>query len=261
MDEIKKHAYTTVTETPDTKATKDQIERLYCRYRFALDFCSGKDVLEVACGAGQGLGYLAKKARRVVGGDIDENNLKYAREHYKGRIELKVLDAHRLPFENGSFDVVILYEAIYYLRDPAEFVKESIRVLRNSGALIICTVNKEWADFNPSPHSYKYFSAPELFDLLIRGGFKEVRMFGESLVDNKTVKDKFISFLKKTAVTLHLIPKTMKGKEFFKRIFIGKLSPLPAEINDAMAQYSAPMAIDASSSNHSYKVLYALGRK
>ena len=41
MPEVK--TYNSVTETPDTKATLDQLERIYSRYRFALDFCEGKD--------------------------------------------------------------------------------------------------------------------------------------------------------------------------------------------------------------------------
>jgi 2-polyprenyl-3-methyl-5-hydroxy-6-metoxy-1,4-benzoquinol methylase len=61
--------YCTVTELPGSNATKEQLARLYHRYHFAAGFCEGKDVLEVACGAGQGLGYLARKAKSVVGGD------------------------------------------------------------------------------------------------------------------------------------------------------------------------------------------------
>ena len=58
--------YITVTEMPGNKATKENIEMLYTRYKWASQFIEGKDVLEVACGAGQGLGYLAKKAKKVV---------------------------------------------------------------------------------------------------------------------------------------------------------------------------------------------------
>jgi cyclopropane fatty-acyl-phospholipid synthase-like methyltransferase len=51
--------YIHVTEIPGNKASAEQIERLYHRYHFASAFCQGKEVLEVACGAGMGLGYLA----------------------------------------------------------------------------------------------------------------------------------------------------------------------------------------------------------
>lgn len=143
--------YRTVTEVPEDRVTHEQFARMFHRYRFATNFCKGKDVLEIACGAGQGLGYLARKARRVVGGDCTENLIQSAREYYKDRVELYLLDAHRLPFEDKSFDVVILYEAIYYLAQPEKFVAETRRVLREGGILLIATVNKDWSEFNPSP--------------------------------------------------------------------------------------------------------------
>ena len=175
--------YTTVTELPGQRATREELERLYHRYKFASKFCEDKDVLEVACGAGQGLGYLEKFANKVVGGDIDENNLRFAISHYEGRqnIEVKTLDAHQLPFEDKSFDVVILYEAIYYLPKPEEFLAESHRVLREGGVLLIATVNKDLYDFNPSPHTYKYYGVAELNELFARHGF-ETEFFGDTRV-------------------------------------------------------------------------------
>jgi len=255
--------YTIVTELPGGKASKEQLERLYHRYYFASQFCQGKDVLEVACGAGQGLGYLAKKAKRVVGGDICEDNLKFAREYYKDRqnIELKILDAHQLPFDNDSFDLVILYEAIYYLTNPEQFVKEAKRVLRKCGNVLICTANKDWCGFNPSPFSYKYFSAHDLFGLLKQNHFVDVALYGASPVKTKTVKNKIISWIKRIAVALNIIPKTMKGKELLKRIFCGELIALPPEVSDGMAEYTPPVTIPYDSPNFEYKVLYVVGYK
>lgn len=77
--------YVTVTELPGFKAHREQIERLYHRYRFAAEYCKGKEVLEVACGGGIGLGYLGKFATKVVSGDIDEGVLKFTRARYKNR--------------------------------------------------------------------------------------------------------------------------------------------------------------------------------
>lgn len=254
--------YIIVTELPCTKSSKEQLERLYQRYHFASGFCKDKQVLEVACGAGIGLGYLAKTARRIVGGDIDKNNLKFAQEYYRNRekIGLQILDAHELPFPNNSFDVVILYEAIYYLTEPEKFIEESYRVLKKDGMLIVGTVNKDWADFNPSPYSIKYFSVNELYQL-INKKFSKVEIYGSFLVTSNSVKDKIISIIKKLAKIFNLIPKTMKGKELFKRIFFGKLTKLPPEITDGMAKYNPPVTIPSNSANSNYKVLYAVGWK
>lgn len=253
--------YSSVTELPGNKADSEQLKRLYQRYRFAQEFCKDKKVLEVACGAGMGLGYLAKVANKVVGGDIDENVLKYAQDHYGGRddVEVRQLDAHDLPFGNQEFDVVLLYEAIYYLDKPERFVKEAHRVLKDEGLLIICTVNKDWSDFNPSQFSKKYYSAPGLYQLLNQF-FPEVKLYGAFPTEANSLRDVIISLLKRTAVTLNLIPKTMKGKEIFRRIFYGELKPLPSEVKDGMVEYAEPVRIETESANSQYKILYAKAR-
>ncbi|MBN2121036.1 MAG: class I SAM-dependent methyltransferase, partial [Candidatus Omnitrophica bacterium] len=253
--------YTTVTELPGQGIPKEQLQRLYSRYRFAAQFCEGKDVLEVACGGGMGLGYLAKKTRRVVGTDVDAEILKVPLEYYKDRDNISVtqMDAHKFLFEDKSFDVVILYEAIYYLENPREFIKEAWRVLRNDGVLVIGTVNKDWQDFNPSPFSKRYFSVPELRDL-IKEFFAEVNMFAAFSTKTNSFKDIMVSWVKRLAVKAHLIPKTMKSKEFLKKVFFGRLRPMPYEITEGTAAYSEPASISFQPTKD-YKIIYAVARK
>ena len=249
-------SFLTVTETPGMGATRDQIAMLYSRYRFAATFCEGKDILEVACGCGQGLGYLSKKGKGVIGGDYTENLLSTANATYKGGIPLLSLDAHSLPFQAESFDVIILFEAIYYLSDPGLFIEECRRVLRKNGIVFICTVNKEWKDFNPSPFSTQYFSAYELSNLLEKYHF-DVQILGAFPVVKESIKDHIVSFLKRSAISLGLMPKTMRGKELLKRIFLGELKPFPSEVQEGMADYTSPTPIP-NGANSNYKVIYAV---
>lgn len=251
--------YTTVTEIPGNRVTQEQLERMFHRYSFAAHFSEGKDILEVACGAGQGLGYLAKRARRVFGGDYTEKLIKEAKQYYDERIPLLRLDAHFLPFRDQIFDVVILYEAIYYLMQPEEFFYEARRILRNDGILLIATVNKDWSEFNPSPFSIYYFSVHELSKLLEEKGFK-VEMYGAFSALPKGVREKMIRTIRKIASALHLIPKTMKGKEFFKNIFYGKLVPLKEEIEDGICEYLPPVPIPDDIPNREFKIIYAVAR-
>lgn len=249
--------YTSVTEAPGNHITREALTMMCTRYAYAADLCEGKDVLEVACGAGQGLGYLAKRARRVVGGDYTEQLLQTARHHYRDKIPLMRLDAHVLPFRDRCFDVVILYEAIYYLPYPGRFLEECRRVLRDGGVLLICTINREWSDFNPSPFSTRYFSAQELSELLQEHQFR-VEIYGAFPVKSGSIRDLVVSFIRRTAVALHLIPKTMKGKELLKRLFLGKLVPMPAEVADGMADYAPPRPLSSDSMSAQYRVLYAI---
>jgi len=251
--------YTNVTEVPGNQVTQEQMERMVHRYCFASNFADGKDVLEVACGAGLGLGYLAKKAKRVVGGDYTENLVKIAKDYYGQRLPVLRLDAHGLPFRNQCLDVVILYEAIYYLTEPEKFFREAQRVLRKKGVLLVAMVNKDWSEFNPSPFSTSYFSVPELSESLKKNGFK-VEMYGAFSVLPKSAKEKIVASVRKIAVALHLIPKTMKGKEFLKKVFYGKLKPLKGEIEEGSCECSPPSPLPLDVSNREYKVIYAVAR-
>lgn len=251
--------YSTVTEIPGNRVTQDQLERMFHRYCFAANFSEGKDLLEVACGSGQGLGYLAKRAKWVLGGDYTENLIMVAKRYYQERVPLLRLDAHFLPFRDQSFDVVLLYEAIYYLAQPEHFFDEARRVLRKEGVLLIATVNKHWSEFNPSPFSTSYFSVPELSESLEKNGFK-VEMYGAFSVLPKSAKEKIVASIRKIAVALHLIPKTMKGKEFLKKVFYGKLKALKAEIEEGSWEFSPPSSLPLDVPNEEYKVIYAVAR-
>ena len=253
--------YSGVTEVAGTRVTREALSMLYTRYAFGAAVAEGDDVLDVACGGGSGLGYLAKHARRVVGGDYTAPLLARAAHHYQGEIPLLRLDAHALPFRSQSFDAVLLYEAIYYLLGPERFVVEAGRVLRPSGSLVISTVNPEWSDFNPSPLSARYFSGRELASLLSAGGF-QAEIFGAFPVAHASAKEHVVSAVRRAAVRLHMIPSTMKGKELLKRLFLGRLVSFPSEVTEAMASYCPPARLRTTTEPiRDFKVLYAVGRR
>jgi len=140
------------------------------------------------------------------------------------------------------------------------FVEPSLGVELPFFSHLICQfVNKDWSEFNPSPFSTRYFSVPELGKLLQNNGFK-VEFYGAFSILPNGLKEEAIATIKRIAVALRLIPKTMKGKEFLKRVFFGKLIPLPPEIKDGMAEYSAPVPIPNDKPNSEYKVIYAVAR-
>ena len=252
--------YSNVTESPGGQASREQLARLFHRYRFAADYCRGKDVLEVACGTGQGLGYLKARARSVIGVDCTYSSLSAAQHHYRGRIPLLCADAQSLPFPGARFDAVVLLEAIYYLPSAEVFIREMHRLLRPGGVLVIGTVNKDWLDFHPSPLSVKYFSVPELATVLHKHGF-EAEFFGGFLASDGSLRGKALSFAKRTAVKFHLIPDTMKQKEILKRIVFGRLAPLPAEIQECSETCPPPQSISSEFPNHQFKIIYAVGHR
>lgn len=254
--------YASVTEVPGLRVHQKQLSALYTRYHYARPFCENRDVLEVACGAGMGLGYLAESAEHVVGGDIDENCLRFAEETYSDHPKVKVcsLTAEKLDFPDDSFDTLLMYEAIYYLPCVENFYREARRVLRPGGTLIVVSVNREWGGFNPSPFSIRYYSAQELADHMRQAGFEpSIKVAFE---DNPhSLKRRVIGGVRRVAVALNLIPKTMRGKEWLKRLFYGELAPVDRELKDGVARLEAlqdPPPLDQPIVN--YEVVYATGK-
>jgi SAM-dependent methyltransferase len=244
-----------VTELPGTPISGEQVERLLSRYRWAADFCAGRDVVEVACGAGPGLGMLAAPARTIEGGDYSEPILEFARRHYGARVPLQRLDAQVLPFPNRSKDVIILFEAIYYLPHPQQFVAECARVLRPGGKVLISSANKDLWDFHPSPHSHRYFGVPELRDLFEASGFRCV-FFGYQPAARMALRQRVLRPIKRFAVMSGLMPKTMSGKRWLKRIVFGAQVPMPAELDPNAQPREAARPIADGAPDITHKVIY-----
>ncbi len=252
--------YETVTELPGAPVNTEQLKMLDTRYGWAGELAAGKEVLEVACGSGIGLGHLAAHAKRVVGGDYDPKIAEIARQQYDGKIEVRQMDAQSLPFEDASFDMVMLFEAIYYLQNPVQFVQEACRVLRPGGSLLICSANCERPDFNVSPFSHRYLSASSLRQLLESHGF-QTTIYAGFLTESQGAGDRIRQGCREVAVKLKLIPKTMKWKARFKRLFFGKLKSLPAKLGPELNGQEPLVEVDSIDAVSDYKVLYALGER
>jgi SAM-dependent methyltransferase len=244
-----------VTELAGTEISSEQLERMSHRYHWAAQYCQGKDVLEVGCGSGQGLGLLLQIAKSVEAGDYSETVLRIPREHYGDRLALREFDAQSLPYADGSKDVIILFETIYYVPDARRFVAECRRVLRPGGAVLIATANKDLPDFNPSPLSHKYYGAVELKELFAGAGFS-ANISGYFEVGKVSWRQRILRPIKRIVVRLGLMPKTMRGKQLLKRLVFGELVPMPAELELSNEPLRAISAVSAEHPDIAHKVLY-----
>ncbi|EHR72930.1 methyltransferase family protein [Burkholderiales bacterium JOSHI_001] len=252
--------FISVTERGGEPVSQAQVDRFFQRYIWAGEIARGKDVLELACGTGPGLGHLQQLARRLVAADISAQVLAAARAHYGLRIDLRQLDACNTGLEAGSFDVVILFEAIYYLPDVEAFLGEVARLLRPGGRLLLATANKDLFDFNPSPFSHRYFNPPELAALLRDRGF-DAAFFGGSPVPAAGMKTRLLRAAKRFAARHRLIPGSMNGKRLLKRLVFGPLVSMPVELDAHGAAYAAPQPIPADQPDTRHQVLYCLATK
>lgn len=100
-------------------------------------------VLDLACGVGGFSFLLEEYGFEVVGIDIDDEMIKKAREYAKeknSKVEFIVGDARKLPFEDETFDYILLLgNTILHFspRELSEVFKEVKRVLKKDGLLLI----------------------------------------------------------------------------------------------------------------------------
>jgi ubiquinone/menaquinone biosynthesis C-methylase UbiE len=112
-----------------------RIEHLQ-RYIFTLDLVTKKRVLDLACGEGYGSFLISGAAKQVIGVDVSDvavrhATTKYAKKH--GNLKFQKCSATNLPFQDGSFDVVVSFETIEHLAEQMQMVAEIRRVLSPQG--------------------------------------------------------------------------------------------------------------------------------
>lgn len=103
------------------------------------DIAPGSRVLDVGCGLGGAVFFLAeKKACKVTGIDLMEDNISQAnhRAREKNLLEsthFEVGDAHALPYPPGTFDVVWGQDAWCHVDDKQALIEQAHRVLTDRG--------------------------------------------------------------------------------------------------------------------------------
>lgn len=94
-------------------------------------------VLEIACGTGVIARAAADVSRSYLATDDSEAMLAQAQRGKRPeQLIFSKADACALPFANGSFDVVILSNALQCVPEPGTALRECSRVLTKSGVLI-----------------------------------------------------------------------------------------------------------------------------
>jgi SAM-dependent methyltransferase len=121
----------------------DLLNEHLARYSFAGRLARGKRVLDAGCGAGYGSAELAHTAASVVGADVAQEAVDFARGHYQApNLTFERASCTSLPHPDGAFDLVVAFEVIEHLPDWRGFLAEVRRLLAACGQFVVSTPNR-----------------------------------------------------------------------------------------------------------------------
>jgi len=152
---------------------------LLVRYTPATEKGEGR-LLDVGCGDGQSLEILADLGWSVSGVEVDPSAVAVAR----GRgLDVRHGTLAQAALAEDTFDVVTSSHVIEHVHDPADFLRQSRRVMRPGGHLVTVTPNARamllerhganWLALDP-PRHLLLFTAASLEALARRVGFRDV---------------------------------------------------------------------------------------
>ena len=156
-----------------------------------IEVVSGDKVLDVGCGNGSLINRVNQRCNiEAFGVDISPNMINECQKRYKD-IEFKVTSGETLPFDDVYFNILTICCVLHHLKNPINFFKESYRVLKSGGILI---VGEPWfplpikqiVDYIVSPiikaGDNKIFSHKRLKKLFVDNGFVIIEVFKQGSI-------------------------------------------------------------------------------
>lgn len=100
--------------------------------------CSGKDILDVACGTGVLIpDYLARDVGSITAIDIAPEMIKIARGKFtQANLEFICGDVETTEFEK-KFDCIVVYNAFPHFPEPKRLIKRLTSLLKEGGTLTV----------------------------------------------------------------------------------------------------------------------------
>lgn len=97
-----------------------------------------KNILDVGCASGWMLSKISEKYPKAqyTGVDVYKKAIEYGQKLYKN-LRLISVDAHKLPFKDKFFDLVICTELLEHVQNPQKVLSEIKRILVPNGIAIV----------------------------------------------------------------------------------------------------------------------------
>jgi len=137
------------------------LARHLAAYRWAAGRAAGRRVLDAGCGEGYGTALLAEVAAAVTGVDRPAATAVAAARHVRPNLAFRALDLAALDALDARYDLVVSFQVIEHLPDPAAFLAALARRTAAGGTLVVTTPNRLMS-LTENPHHLREWTAPEL---------------------------------------------------------------------------------------------------
>ena len=133
-------------------------------------------VLDIASGDGVIGELLHSRADSVDCVDVSPKVVEAGRKRVEefDNVRFHLGDMHALPFEDGSFDTVLLLHALTYSRTPGQSISEAVRVLKAGGRLVAATLvrHRHNVQVQAYGHVNSGFDRDQLTELVSNAGLE-----------------------------------------------------------------------------------------
>ena len=115
-----------------------KIDVVLCDF-FSMRTLENKKILDYGCGSGHIARYFAKR-NDVTAADIADQR----DADQRNGMRFVLIESGRMPFEDASFDIVLLNHVIAYVPDQERLMLEVRRILRDGGVCYFATPNRNF---------------------------------------------------------------------------------------------------------------------
>jgi SAM-dependent methyltransferase len=98
-------------------------------------------LLEVGCGKGRLIKHLLDTGHDIRGCEVNQFMLDEGRRLY-GPLPIDKIDGSSLPYQAGTFDVLLSFDVLEHIPDSDAHLREVARVLKPGGSYLLQTPNK-----------------------------------------------------------------------------------------------------------------------
>jgi SAM-dependent methyltransferase len=167
---------------PDVPEENYWFRRHLAVYRWIAARCSGRRVVDMACGEGYGSAVLAERAASVVGVDANPETFEHARLKYTGpnlSFERALVERYD---EGAPYDAIVFLQTIEHVERPRDLLERFATLLAPGGVAYVSTPNRltlapPGASRSDNPWHLREYD-PDEYRELVAGCFRSVELLG-----------------------------------------------------------------------------------